>query len=139
MQYITTNYEETLALAEHFAKALKPASVLFLSGELGAGKTAFCSGLAKGLACIDEAASPTYSIVNFYRGATPLAHFDMYRITAEEDLETTGYFDYLEQGVVVAVEWYEHIASFVDAPDYYIHIAKTDETTRTITIKQVAE
>lgn len=139
MKYTTHSYEETFSLAETFAKSLPAASVIFLSGALGAGKTAFCSGLAKGLGCIDEPSSPTYSIVNFYRGETPFAHFDMYRISTEEDLETTGYFDYLEQGVVIAVEWFENIADFVPDPTYYIHIEKTGETERTFTIEQVVK
>ena len=74
---------------------------------MGAGKTTFCAGLAEGLGCTDAAASPTFSIVNVYRGPRPLAHFDLYRIACPEDLETAGLFDYLAEGAIVAVEWSE--------------------------------
>ena len=137
--YETHNYEETFALGSRLAKALKPGDVLFLSGELGSGKTAFCCGLANGLACIDEPASPTYSIVNVYRGPLPLAHFDMYRINTEVDLESSGYFDYLEQGIIVAVEWYENIAEFTAPPTYYITLKSTEGDIRNITIERTTE
>lgn len=139
MEYTTSSYEETVAMAKEFAKSLEPASVLYLSGELGAGKTAFCCGLAKGLGSIDEPSSPTYSIVNYYRGDIPFAHFDVYRISSEEDLETTGFFEYLSQGAVIAVEWYENLIDYLDKPNYYIRIDKVDDNTRTIVIEKAEE
>lgn len=134
--YTTHSYEETLALAAEFAKRLNTGDLIFLEGELGAGKTAFCTGLARALGCVDTPSSPTYTIVNLYRGVQPLAHFDMYRITSEEDLETAGYFDYLDAGAIVAAEWAGNIARFSPPPRFTITITQNDINTRTLTIKE---
>ena len=137
-KYTTYNYEETFELGRKFAKKLHKKDVLFLSGNLGSGKTAFCCGLAKGVACIDEPSSPTYSIVNVYRGPMPFAHFDMYRITTEDELESTGFFDYLDKDMIIAVEWCENIANFSPTPNYFISFENAEGTTRKITISEVA-
>ena len=105
--FITRSPGETAALGRRLAAALPGGALIAFTGGLGAGKTAFCRGLAEGLGCTDAAASPTFSIVNVYRGPRLLAHFDLYRITSPEDLEAAGLFDYLAQGAIVAVEWSE--------------------------------
>ncbi len=134
--YISHSYEETVALGRSFARQLCPGSLVFFTGGLGAGKTAFCTGIALGLACTDAACSPTYAIVNLYRGPRPFAHFDMYRIETEADLENSGFYEYLESGAVVAVEWSENIAHFCPGPQYTVAIAQTGEATREITIEK---
>ena len=85
--YETGSRAETAALGERLAKALHSGSLVLFTGGLGAGKTAFCEGVARGLGCTDEVSSPTFAIVNVYRGPQPFAHFDMYRISTMEDLE----------------------------------------------------
>ena len=105
--HVTHGAAATKKLAAQLAAALAPGTLVLFTGGMGAGKTTFCAGLAEGLGCTDAAASPTFSIVNVYRGPRPLAHFDLYRIACPEDLETAGLFDYLAEGAIVAVEWSE--------------------------------
>ena len=82
-EYTTHSREETVALGRTFAKTLPAGALIAFTGGLGAGKTAFCQGLAEGLGCTDPVSSPTFAIVNYYRGPRPLAHFDLYRIHTE--------------------------------------------------------
>jgi ATPase, YjeE family len=138
-KYTTHNYKETFDLGRAFAKTLSLKDVLFLSGDLGSGKTAFCCGLANGLGCIDEPSSPTYAILNIYRGPTPLAHFDMYRVATEYELESTGFFDYLDEDMIIAVEWCENIVSFSSSPTYFISFETVGTTTREIIIEEIGE
>lgn len=109
----TASRAETVALGERLAGRLAPGSLVCFTGGLGAGKTAFTKGLAKGLGCTDPVSSPTFAIVNYYRGPRPLAHFDLYRISTEEDLNAAGFYDYLDQGAVVAAEWSENFAALL--------------------------
>ena len=85
-EYITHSREETVALGRKLAAVLPDGALIAFTGGLGAGKTAFCEGLAEGLGCTDPVSSPTFAIVNYYRGPRPLAHFDLYRISTENDL-----------------------------------------------------
>ena len=114
MEYITHSRAETVALGEKMAAVLPAGSLVAFTGGLGAGKTAFCEGLAKGLGCLDPVSSPTFAIVNYYRGPRPLAHFDLYRISTEEDLAGAGFYDYLVEGGVVAAEWSENFADLLN-------------------------
>ena len=110
-------------------------ALIAFTGGLGAGKTAFCQGLAEGLGCTDPVSSPTFAIVNYYRGPRPLAHFDLYRIHTENDLAAAGFYDYLDMGAVVACEWSENCADLLEQEQpIHIHIDRVDETTRKITI-----
>ena len=115
MEYITHSRAETVALGEKMAAVLPAGSLVAFTGGLGAGKTAFCEGLAKGLGCLDPVSSPTFAIVNYYRGPRPLAHFDLYRISTEEDLAGAGFYDYLDEGAVVAAEWSENFADLLES------------------------
>jgi len=111
--FTTQSPAETEALAEKIAKDISPC-VIAMTGDLGAGKTAFTRGLAKGLGYEGEVSSPTFAIVHEYVGGRlPLYHFDMYRVSGWEDLYTTGFFDYMEQGAVLSVEWSENITSAI--------------------------
>ena len=89
-EYITHSRAETVALGARMAAVLAPGSLVAFTGGLGAGKTAFTEGLAEGLGCTDPVSSPTFAIVNYYRGPKPLAHFDLYRISTENDLCAAG-------------------------------------------------
>lgn len=90
-EYITHSRDETVALGRRLAAELAPGSLIAFTGGLGAGKTAFCQGIAEGLGCTDPVSSPTFAIVNYYRGPRPFAHFDLYRIHTEVDLSAAGF------------------------------------------------
>ena len=134
-EYITRSRAETVALGRWLAAALRPGTLIAFTGGLGAGKTALCQGIAEGLGCIDPVSSPTFAIVNYYRGPRPFAHFDLYRIHTEEDLAGAGFYDYLDAGAVVAAEWSENCAALLarESP-VAIDIAPLDDTTRRITV-----
>jgi len=97
----------TQALGEALGRLLQPASVVLLSGDLGAGKTCFTQGLARGLGVpVDEpVVSPSYTLMNPYRGRLDLYHFDLYRLTSPEDLLDLGFDEYLRGNGVTVVEW----------------------------------
>lgn len=136
-QYISKSEDETIQLGMKLAKKLKPGCFVAFTGGLGAGKTAFCRGIAQGLDCIDTACSPTFAIVNYYRGRQPFAHFDLYRGASEQALETAGFFDYLDAGAVVAAEWSENMDKALCTPDITIDITQLDENTRCFNISGV--
>ena len=108
-EYITHNESETEALGARLAETLPGGSVVAMYGDLGAGKTAFVRGMARGMGLRCRVTSPTFTIVNEYLGDRDLIHFDMYRITSAEDLETTGFYDHMDEEAVLAVEWSENI------------------------------
>ena len=139
MTVITASPAETQAFAEALAQKLCGGTYLAFRGGLGVGKTTFCGGLAKGLGCHDEVSSPTFSIVNYYRGPRPLAHFDMYRISTREDLETTGFYDYLDEGAIVAAEWSENVEELTGAPDVIVTLEALDAQSRRITVEGLGE
>ena len=115
MNYLTHGPEETEALGEALAQQLHGGEVLAFTGDLGAGKTAFTRGLARGLGITDPVTSPTYTIVNEYlRGRLPLFHFDMYRLGSSDELFDIGWEDYLARGGVCAVEWSENVADAME-------------------------
>ncbi len=125
-----------MQLAARLAQTLAPGTLVLFSGGLGAGKTAFCEGLARGLGCTDEVSSPTFSIVNVYRGKQPLAHFDLYRIHTREDLMTAGFYDYLDEGMVVAAEWSENFTQlFEDEEAVRVHMEYLGGNERRITVE----
>jgi len=135
--YHTHSAEETEALAAAFAARLAPGDVVALFGGLGAGKTAFVRGLARGLGCAGEVCSPTYAIMNEYYGNPPLAHFDMYRVEGWESLESTGWFDYLDSGHVLAVEWSENILAALPEDAWRVTITPGGaENDRAVTIEE---
>ena len=108
MEFCTNSVEETEQLGQRLAASLSPGAVIAYTGDLGAGKTAFTRGLARGLGIADAVTSPTFAIVNEYEGgALPLFHFDMYRLGSSEELFDIGWEDYLARGGVCAVEWSE--------------------------------
>ena len=127
MTFLSNSPEETEALGAALGKLLPPGTILAYRGGLGAGKTAFTRGLAKGLGCKDIVTSPTYTIVNEYLGGRlPLFHFDMYRLGSSED--------YLERHGVCAVEWSENVADAMEDA-VTVTLEKLGEDARRITIE----
>ena len=135
MEFISHSPAETETLGEALGKILTPGTVLAYRGDLGAGKTAFTRGLARGLGAGERVTSPTYTIVNEYlSGRMPLFLFDMYRLGSSDELFDIGWEDYLERGGVCAVEWSENVAdALTDA--ITVTIEKTGEETRRITLE----
>ena len=135
MEFITNSPAETEAVGAALGKVIPAGTVLAYQGDLGAGKTAFTRGLARGLGATDMVTSPTYTIVNEYlSGRLPLFHFDMYRLACADDLWDIGWEDYLERGGVCAVEWSENVADALEEP-VIVNIEKLGEESRRITIK----
>ena len=131
----TNSYKETEAVGAALAAQLQPGTVIAYEGDLGAGKTAFTRGVARGLGCTEQVTSPTYTIVNEYlSGKMPLFHFDMYRLRSAEDLWDIGWEDYLERGGICAVEWSENVEEALE--DYIlVNIEKIGDESRRITIE----
>ena len=139
MEFITNSPEETEAVGRALAAVLRPGAVLAYRGDLGAGKTAFTRGLARGLGVSDPVTSPTYTIVNEYlSGRMPLFHFDMYRLHSADDLFDIGWDDYLERGGVCAVEWSENVWEAMEDA-IVVTIEKTGDDSRKITIEGGAD
>ena len=135
MEFITHSPEETEAIGEKLAQQLNPGTILAYRGDLGAGKTAFTRGLARGLGFREQVTSPTYTIVNEYLGGRlPLFHFDMYRLHSSDDLFDIGWDDYLERGGICAVEWSENVEDALEDP-ITVTIEKLGENSRRITIE----
>ena len=135
MEFITNSPQETENLGAALGKILKPGTILAYRGDLGAGKTAFTRGLARGLGYEEPVTSPTYTIVNEYLGGRlPLFHFDMYRLASSDDLWDIGWEDYLERGGVCAVEWSENVDDAMENA-VYVTIHKTGEESRRIEIE----
>ena len=135
MEFLTNSPEETERVGAALGKILNPGTVLAYRGDLGAGKTAFTRGLARGLGYLEPVTSPTYTIVNEYLGGRlPLFHFDMYRLASSDDLWDIGWEDYLDRNGVCAVEWSENISDALEDA-IVITIHKTGETSRRIEIE----
>ena len=135
MNYITKSPEETEAVGAALAGVLKAGTVIAYRGDLGAGKTAFTRGLAKGLGCKELVTSPTYTIVNEYLGGRlPLFHFDMYRLGSSDDLFDIGWEDYLDRIGICAVEWRENVEDAMEGA-MVISIQKLSDEERNIIIE----
>ena len=135
MIFYTNSPAETEAVGAALGRIVPAGTVIAYRGDLGAGKTAFTRGLARGLGYTDMVTSPTYTIVNEYLGGRlPLFHFDMYRLHSSDDLWDIGWEDYLDRGGVCAVEWSENVADAMEDAIRVI-IEKTGEDSRRITIE----
>ena len=128
MDYLTHNEIETEALGETLARRLGPGDVVAYRGDLGAGKTAFTRGLARGLGCTGRVTSPTFTIVNEYEGRLPLFHFDLYRLEGEDALYDVGWEDYLDRGGVCAVEWSERAEAALPRETVWVSIRRCAES-----------
>ena len=137
MRYVSKSEQETTELGERFAKTLRPGTVVALYGGLGAGKTAFVRGMARGLGLNARVSSPTFTIVNEYPGPVPLFHFDMYRLGGADELFEIGWEDYLDRGGICAVEWSENVEEAFFPDTVRVTIGKKDEKTRVIELPEV--
>ena len=132
---ITHSPCETIALGEKIGALLRGGEVIAYRGGLGAGKTTLTRGISAGLGLGDEVTSPTFALVNEYVGEKlTLYHFDMYRITSPEDLETCGFYDFMNEHSVIAAEWSENIADELPDDAIYIDIVRLSDEVREITI-----
>lgn len=135
MQFITRTPEETESLGEKLGRLFHGGEIVAFLGGLGAGKTAFTRGLARGLDIPMRVTSPTYTIVNEYTGGRlPLFHFDMYRLESEDDLFDIGWEDYLQRGGVCAVEWSENVRDAIHGA-ITVRIDRLSDEVRQITIE----
>lgn len=138
MKIVTRSAEQTIALGEKLGALLSGGEIIAYTGDLGAGKTTMTRGISIGMGLGDEVTSPTFALVNEYHGAgKSLYHFDMYRITSSEDLETTGFYDYMDGDSVIAAEWSENIAEALETLGQdilQIDIKRVDDETREINI-----
>jgi tRNA threonylcarbamoyladenosine biosynthesis protein TsaE len=132
MEFITKNEKQTEDVAIEFAKTLKTGDVVLLSGDLGAGKTAFTKGIAKGLNITDEVVSPTYSYLNIY--GDYLYHYDCYRLSCGEDAEALGLTDYFGEDNICVIEWSENIVDVLPNLVRKVKIEKLSENKRKIII-----
>ena len=139
-RFITNTPEETEALGARLARALEPGAVVAFTGDLGAGKTAFVRGLARGLGVQDRVTSPTFTIVNEYEGGRlPLFHFDLYRLGSADELFDIGWEDYLARGGVCAVEWSERMEELLEPGTIRVDLRRgEDEDRRVITVEGVS-
>ncbi len=138
MTFQTYSPAETEQLGEKLASKLTGGAVLALRGDLGAGKTAFTRGLARGLGYAGAVTSPTFTIVNEYEGGRlPLFHFDLYRLSSSDELWDIGWEDYLDRGGVCAVEWSERASELLENA-VSVTLRRLDDTAREITVEGVA-
>ena len=129
-KFLSTSREATERFATEYAKSLRAGDVVILDGEMGAGKTVFCKGLAKGLGIQEEVTSPTYAYMNDYDGR--LFHYDCYRIESVAQAESLGLADYFDMGGVCVVEWAQNIAPLLPDGCKRVKITKLSENEREI-------
>ena len=135
MEYITNSEKETETIGEQFGRRVKDGTVVAMYGDLGAGKTAFVRGMARGMGIDARVSSPTFTIVNEYLGERTLIHFDMYRLGSADELFDIGWEDYLIRGGVCAVEWSERVTDALPEDTLWVDIARgSGENDRIITI-----
>ena len=135
MEFITHSPAETEEIGAALGRVIPAGTVIAYCGDLGAGKTAFTRGLARGLGCTEQVTSPTYTIVNEYlSGRCPLFHFDMYRLRSADDLWDIGWEDYLDRNGVCAVEWSENVREALDDA-LTVRIDKLGDDCRRITME----
>ena len=134
MTIYTKNEAETEQAGAELARMLPDGAVVALYGDLGAGKTAFVRGMARGMGISARVSSPTFTIVNEYLGARELYHFDMYRLASSDELFDIGWEDYLRRGGVCAVEWSENVADAFEGDEITVRIEKLGDEERKITI-----
>ena len=134
-KFITENAQETIQRATFFAKDLKANDIILLEGELGSGKTTFVKGLAKGLkAKVDQVHSPTFVLMNVYKGRIPIYHFDLYRLEKFQELATLNVDEYLQADGVAVIEWPKRLGNQIPTNTYWIEFKHINENTREICI-----
>ena len=139
MEILTHSELETEKAGENLAAKIADGTVVAMYGELGAGKTAFVRGMARGMGLDCRVNSPTFTIVNEYIGERTLLHFDMYRLGSADELWDIGWDDYLSRGAVCAVEWSENVADAFTGDEITVRFEKLSDTDRRITIEGGAD
>ena len=134
MTFISNSEQETERIGSEFAASLPGGTVVAMYGDLGAGKTAFVRGMARGMGLACRVSSPTFTIVNEYEGERELIHFDMYRLESSDELFDIGWEDYLARGAVCAVEWSEKVEDAFFGDEIVVRIDKLGDNERRITI-----
>ncbi len=138
MEIITSSANQTIEFASNFAKQLTPPSIVLLSGDLGAGKTTFAKGFAKGLNISEIVTSPTFTILNEYSSNPKLYHFDMYRLSSKEEAYELGFEDYFAKNDgIILVEWAENVKGLIKPPYTKIIIEKISNTERKFVVEEV--
>lgn len=135
-KYMTKSEGETATVAKEFAKTVKPGDIVAFKGGLGAGKTTFTRYFCEALETKDDVSSPTFALVHCYRAKIPVCHFDMYRINTFDDLYSTGFFDYLDSGAVLMIEWSENVIDFLPEGLITITINRLSDNEREIIIER---
>ena len=133
--FFSNNEAETEELGARLSARLPDGAVVAMYGDLGAGKTAFVRGMARGMGLSCRVSSPTFTIVNEYLGERELIHFDMYRLSGADELFEIGWEDYLSRGAVCAVEWSEKVRDAFFGDEVTVTIEKLGDTERKITIE----
>ncbi len=134
-KFVTTSPAQTYELGEAVSAVLKAGDIIAYQGGMGMGKTLITTGLVKGLGCPMAVTSPTFALLNEYRGGRlPVCHIDAFRLKGPDDLESIGFYDYLDNGWVIAVEWSEQVEAALPQPSVTIHFARIDDNTREITL-----
>ena len=131
---VTHSPEETAHLAGTIGKIIREGTVICLDGELGGGKTLFVRALARTLGVESDVTSPTFNLMNIYEAACPIVHFDLYRITSEEELEDIGFYEYAEatEGIVL-IEWAEKFPDAMPADHLSVRIEALNDEERQFT------
>ena len=134
--WISHSVVETEQIGQQIAGLLNGPAVIAMFGGMGCGKTALTRGFVKGLGLSDEVSSPTFALVNVYGGTPTVAHYDMYRITSWEDLYSTGFFDYIDAGATVLVEWSENIENALPESAWRLTLERLGENERRISLER---
>ena len=139
-EFISNSAKETYSLAMRLGSLINEPTVIAFKGDLGSGKTCFTTGLAAGLEYFGEANSPTFAIVNEYLGGRlPVYHFDMYRIADDDELYSIGFYDYLDEDAVLAIEWSENIEDSLPKDTVFVIFSNRKDNSRTITVECTEE
>lgn len=128
--FVSHSEEETLRFAEQYARSLHAGDVVLLEGKMGAGKTVFAKGVARGLGIACEVTSPTYAYINSYEDR--LFHFDCYRVPSEEYAERLGFAEAFDSGGICLVEWGEKIRGLLPERAVTVRIRRRSEEEREI-------
>ena len=137
---VTNNEKETMLVGEKLAQIIQKGTIITLTGDLGAGKTHFVKGFAKGIKSDNLVTSPTFTLLNVYDGNMPIYHFDMYRLSSREEAEELGfneYFDINSLDGVTLVEWPERVEGMIDMAHFEVKIEKMGDDKRKITLLDV--
>jgi tRNA threonylcarbamoyladenosine biosynthesis protein TsaE len=135
IEIVSASAEETEAAGERLGRTLGPAAVVALTGELGAGKTCFVQGLVRGLGATVRATSPTFVLINEYKGRVPIHHVDAYRTDSMTELMDLGLLEMVGGEGVTLIEWADKLTPLLPPDSVHVHIAGVGDEPRTITIR----